>query len=129
MLQMKFDDHEQERPFWVGSNNAVLNTPFPGIQIKAFANKHSKIGVFLSGPAGPLSVKPIRKLIERDLTSLKRQLPAGTEIDAKASWPIALYSAEFQSADDKRAWLMKMLNEFVTVLRPRLKKWKAELGG
>ena len=30
VLRMKFDDPEQEPPYWVGTNNAVLNTPFPG---------------------------------------------------------------------------------------------------
>ena len=37
VLKMKFDDPEQEPPFWLATNNVVLNTPFPGIQIKAFA--------------------------------------------------------------------------------------------
>src|SRR5262249_24900593 len=34
VLNMKFDDPEQEAPFWNVNNNVVLNTPFPGIQIK-----------------------------------------------------------------------------------------------
>src|SRR5579885_2088716 len=51
ILRMKFDDPEQEPPFWTVTNNAVLNTPFPGIQIKAFAMVNSsRIGVFVSGP-------------------------------------------------------------------------------
>src|SRR5262249_19566695 len=33
ILRMKFDDPEQEPPFWTVTNNVVLNTPFPGIQI------------------------------------------------------------------------------------------------
>lgn len=48
--KIKLDDFEQEPPFWVVTNNVVLNTPFPGIQIKALATvKRSQIGVFLSG--------------------------------------------------------------------------------
>jgi hypothetical protein len=31
LLNMKFDDPEQEAPFWVGTNNLVLKTPFPGV--------------------------------------------------------------------------------------------------
>jgi hypothetical protein len=51
ILKMAFDDPEQEPPFWLATNNAVLSTPFPGIQIKAFAEVgRSRIGVFLSGP-------------------------------------------------------------------------------
>src|SRR5207248_2200742 len=37
VLKMSLDDPEQEPPFWVATNNVVLNTPFPGIQIKALA--------------------------------------------------------------------------------------------
>jgi hypothetical protein len=51
VLQMKFDDPEQEPPFWLATNNVVLNTPFPRIQIKALAIRDSsEIGVFISGP-------------------------------------------------------------------------------
>jgi hypothetical protein len=32
---MKFDDPDQDPPYWVGTNNVVLSTPFPGILIKA----------------------------------------------------------------------------------------------
>ena len=49
--QIKLDDPEQEPPFWLATNNVVLNTPFPGIQIKALPIRDSsQIGVFVSGP-------------------------------------------------------------------------------
>jgi hypothetical protein len=47
---MKFDDPEQNAPFWVATNNVVLNTPFPGIQIKAAAIVgDTQVEVFVSG--------------------------------------------------------------------------------
>jgi hypothetical protein len=29
ILKMKFDDQQQEAPFWLATNNIVLNTPLP----------------------------------------------------------------------------------------------------
>ncbi len=131
ILRMKFDDPDQEPPFWMAPNNAVLRTPFPGIQIKAYARVTPKsgMGVIVSGPRRDQSVQPIRKFIRRESDVLQRELPAGTEIDARATWPISLFRAEFDSDDDNRAWLIETLNEFVNVLRPRLKKWQTEIGG
>src|SRR5271157_1316590 len=52
VLKMKFDDPEQEPPYWVGTNNVVLRTPFPGVYIKAWATHPSRAepttGMFLS---------------------------------------------------------------------------------
>ena len=118
---MKFDDPEQEPPFWVVTNNAVLNTPFPGIQIKAWVAP----GIFLSGPR-LAKLAEIEKYIKRDRSSLLKELPEGTEIDLKRTHPIVLYGPDLKSDDQKRAWIMKNLNTFATVLRPRLRKWYAE---
>jgi hypothetical protein len=35
---MKLEDPEREPRFWLVTNNVVLNTPFPGIQIKALSH-------------------------------------------------------------------------------------------
>lgn len=81
VLDMKFDDPEQEAPFWVVTNNAVLNTPFPGIQIKALAIVNSsEAGVFLSGPR-LANLAMIEKYIKRERSSLLKELPDGTEIN------------------------------------------------
>lgn len=127
ILQMKFDNRDQDAPFWTGTNNVVLNTPFPGIQIKAYSlvKKH-QIAVFLPWPRDPDSLKLIRKFIGRDRDILKRKLPEGTEIDPKGPWPIVLATREFQSDPDKLAWIKKMLNQFVNALRPLLKAWYEE---
>ena len=121
VLDMKFDDPEQEPPFWVVTNNAVLNTPFPGIQIKAFAAP----GVFLSGPR-LANLAMIEKYIKRDRSSLLKELPKSTEIDLKKQYPIILYGLDLKSDDEKRAWIMKTLNTFANVLRPHLRRWYAE---
>jgi hypothetical protein len=125
ILSMKFDDPEQEPPFWTATNNVVLNTPFPGIQIKAFASVNSShIGVFVSGPRRE-NVLMIQKFLKRERPSLKAQLPNGTKLRV-GDWPIMIDTSDCESDPEKRAWITKTLNEFVNVLRPRLRKWYAE---
>jgi hypothetical protein len=125
ILRMKFDDPEQEAPFWLATNNAVLNTPFPGIQIKAYSLKDgSQIGVFVSGPRRA-NVMMIQKYLRRERDSLLRALPKGTEVNA-GSCKIAIAEFDMESDDDKREWIMKTLNDFANVLRPRLRKWYQE---
>jgi hypothetical protein len=122
---MKLDDPEQEPPFWLATNNVVLNTPFPGIQLKAFAMTNStRIGVFLSGPRRE-NVMMLQKYLKRERSSLLNDLPAGTEI---RSGDCSIWIDEFglESDDEKRAWIMKTMNTFANVLRPRLRKWYAE---
>lgn len=126
VLDMKFDDPEQEAPFWTGANNAVLNTPFQGIQIKAFAIVNgSQIGVFVSGPR-LANLTAIQKHVKRERRSLLQELPDGTEIRSGNRWPIAIYEFNLESDDEKRAWIMRMMNAFATILRPRLRKWYEE---
>jgi len=126
VLKMKFDDPEQEAPFWNVNNNAVLNTPFPGIQIKALAIVNSsQIGVFVSGPRAT-NVMMIQKYLKRERRSLLNELPDGTEIKIGDRWPIKIYEFELDSDEERQAWIMKTMNAFANVLRPRLRRWYAE---
>jgi len=126
ILEMRFDDQEQEPPFWLATNNVVLNTPFPGIQIKALAIVGSaQIGIFMSGPRVE-NMKLIEGHLKRERQSLLRELPDGTEIRAGDKWPITLMKFDIPTDDKRRAWLMDNLNKFVSVLRPRLKSWYKE---
>jgi hypothetical protein len=123
ILKMGFDDPQQEPPFWLATNNIALNTPFPGIQIKALAIVGKpQIGIFLSGPKAA-NVTAIQKYLKRDRRSLLNELPNGTEIRIGDAWPIMLLEFDIESDDEKRAWIMKALNTFANVLRPRLKRW------
>ncbi len=126
VLKMKFDDPEQEAPFWNVNNNVVLNTPFPGIQIKALAIVNSsQIGVFVSGPR-LANLMMIQKYLKRERTSLLKELPNGTEMKIGNKWPIQIYEDDLESDDERRVWIMKTLNAFANVLRPRLRKWYKE---
>jgi hypothetical protein len=108
------------------ARNVVLNTPFPGIQIKALAIRNSsQIGVFLSRPR-TANLLMIQKYLKRDRTALSNELPKGTEIKTGNKWPIQIYECDIESDDEKRAWIMKTMNTFANVLRPRLRSWYAD---
>jgi hypothetical protein len=126
VLQMRFDDPEQEAPRWMPPNNAVLATPYPGIQIKAWAMRDGKSqGVFLTGPRAE-NIEAILKFVKRDRSYLLEQLPNGTVLDIRDIYPIILKNEERLSDSERYAWLKRALNDFVNVLRPRLKKWHDE---
>ena len=126
VLQMRLEDPQQEPPFWVGSNNAVLNTPFPGIQIKAFAIVGtSQAGVFLSGTRR-VNLFAIEKDLSRERASLLKNLPEGTEIRNGHRYPLMLYHDGFRSDRQRQEWIIRTMNRFVKVLRPRLRKWYEE---
>ncbi len=128
VLKMKFDNPEQEPPYWVGTNNVVLSTPFPGILIKAasLTNK-DYIEVFLSATKYE-KLDAVRHLAKQDSRYLLDSLPKGTVInDPELGWPVAIKNREHLADSEKHAWLAENLNAFVNVLRPRLKKWYEEM--
>ena len=56
IVEMKFDDPEQEAPFWTGSsNNVALNTPFPGIQIRHSPSSVRRSACSCPGHDAPIS--------------------------------------------------------------------------
>jgi hypothetical protein len=125
VLQMKFDDPEQEPPRWLVTNNIALRTPYPGIQIKAWAMVDGKqTGVYVTGPTARLD--EVEELMRKDKKYLTDNLPKGTIVDPRAGWPIVLKNEDSLSDADRYAWLKKTLNEFANVLRPRLRKWYEE---
>jgi hypothetical protein len=75
------------------------------------------------------NVVAIEGLIKRDKRYLLENLPKGTIIDASEGWPIILKNDGSLSDVDRKAWLVKTLNAFANVLRPRLRKWYQETRG
>jgi hypothetical protein len=76
----------------------------------------------MSGPKAA-NVIAIQKYLKRERRSLSNELPNGTEIRIGDKWPIVLMEFDIESEDEKRAWIMKTLNTFANVLRPRLARW------
>jgi hypothetical protein len=128
VLNMKFDDPDQEPPYWTATNNMVLSTPFPGILIKAASLKPKDyVEVFLSATRTE-NLDPIRRLAKRDKQYLLDNLPKGTVVnDPRLGWPVAVTNQQLSTDAEKYAWLKENLNAFVNVLRPQLRKWHEEM--
>jgi hypothetical protein len=65
----------------------------------------------------------IQKFLKRERASLLRELPKGTEI---AAGDITICESGLESDGEKQAWIIKTLNSFASVLRPRLRRWYAK---
>jgi len=101
VLAMSLDDPEQERPTWSITNNVILNTSFPGIQIKAFAMIDSpRVGVFLSAPRRS-NLTMLQKYLRNERAVLLSSLPSGTKI---TSTSVHLVDETLQSDDERREW-------------------------
>lgn len=125
VLSMTFDDPEQEPPYWVGTNNVVMKTPFPGIFIKAFASVSARnMGVFVAGSRRD-NVKAIEDEVRAETRALLRELPPGTEIWPERDGPIITVETEIEGDDARREWIVEVLNTYVNALRPRLRDWYA----
>jgi hypothetical protein len=123
ILQMKFDDPEQEAPYWSGSNNAVLRTPYPGVFIKAWSGTDGATGVFLSSNQSSVPAESVSRFIKFHKDALTKELPEGTEVDEDSEHPLLVRNDDLETDDEKYNWIKKNLNVFVNVLRPKLLKW------
>lgn len=85
----------------------------------------SAIGLFLTGTRRE-NVDQIQEYLKRDQAELLRELPDGTLIRVGHAWPILIETTDIESDDERRDWIIKRLNQFASVLRPRLKAWYAE---
>ena len=120
ILNMKFDDPNQSPPQWTGTNNVVLRSPHPGIQIKAWATiDGGSMGVYVRGTTEQNQLI-LADFVKRHRRQLKRELPSDTQIDSSGDWPIVLSSDQAIPDRDRQAWLRRNLNGFVNVLRPLL---------
>jgi hypothetical protein len=121
------NDPDQEPPYWTGSNNVVLSTPFPGILIKAASIVDDDfVEVFLSATRTE-NLDPVRRLAKRDKQYLLDNLLKGTVVnDPQRTWPVAIANRQLSTDAKKYAWLKENLNAFVNVLRPQLRKWHEE---
>jgi hypothetical protein len=125
VLGTSFDDPEQEPPYWAGTNNVVLRTPYPGILIKALALVDSAVmEVFVAGSRRD-NVRAIEDHLRAEQQTLARELPAGTVIAPEDDWPIRTRETSIQGDQERRAWIGRTLNAYVNALRPRLRAWHA----
>lgn len=119
ILNMKFDDPEQEAPHWEAPNQVVLETPCPSILIKAAKNL-----IYLSSPRGD-NWKEVDGFIASEWKEVKKEIP-DIRVGKENENYFYLHNDSKGTDDQQREWLKKNLNTYVNILRPRLKKWHEE---
>lgn len=126
ILEMRFDDPDQDPPALHWPNHVRVPLPWPKTWITAYKNEAAtgSSGAFLAGRESDLN--PLLDLLE-PLDELLTELPAGTSLrNGIPSGKFSLYTDRanetFASEDDCRTWLTATLNQYVNALRPRLKR-------
>ncbi|WP_166802169.1 hypothetical protein [Microvirga pakistanensis] len=124
VLGMSFDDPDQEplKLYW--PNNVRAQLLWPGTWITAYQSTRT-CGVFLAGRKRELE-EEVLHLLSPQLDQIASELPEGTEIgNVRSSGEMAIKTTRaigtYKNDDEKREWLNPVLNQYVNVLRPRLK--------
>jgi hypothetical protein len=123
IVDMKFDDPEQEQPRLYWMNNTRTRLPWPSIWLTAWHNEspNGVCGVALSGRAK--RINEVWRRLRKDADEIQRELPEGSTVEAgRFGIGITKPNSEFRNDDERRAWLKATLNTFVNVLRPRIIK-------
>jgi hypothetical protein len=124
VLDMKFDDPDQEplKLFW--PNNVRAQLPWRGTWVTAYQSTKT-CGVFVAGRAQ--EIEELLHVIGPQIDEIASELPEGTQVGgvrSPAGMAITTFRpiSSFANDDEKREWLKKMLNQYVNALRPRLKQ-------
>lgn len=121
IVEMKFDDPEQEQPRLHWKNNTRTRLPWPNTWLTTWCNDspNGVCGVALSGRTD--SLDELWQHLHRSARQIERELPEGSTVD-EGRFGIGLLrpNVEFRDDDEKRAWMKLTTNHFVNVLRPRM---------
>jgi hypothetical protein len=122
VVDVKFDDAEQEQPKLYWSNNVRTPLPWPGTWLTGWRNvsEDGVCGVALSGTKS--DVEAFWRTIRPEARQIEAALPKGSTVDrGRFGIRTTKPNKEFRTDDEKRAWIKANLNQFVNVLRPRMK--------
>lgn len=127
VLEMTFDDPEQDAPKLFYPNNVRVALPWPQSWILAYRSARlGTIGLATAGRKG--ADQGLIARLEPHREEILDALPEGTDLRPFASgeglsFAIEKAVSEFADEDAQRAWVKEMLNGFVNVLRP----WSAKM--
>jgi hypothetical protein len=130
ILDMAFDDPDQERPRLHYPNNVRLPLPWPNTWILGAglaATGGYQVCLIEGGAAASKTLGPLLELRQEQILS---QLPKGAALKRGKSgdsfFSTEILKSSFANDDQARAWLKEQLNGYVNVFRPLLKALKAE---
>ena len=126
VIQMRFDDPEQDTPKYRWRNHVRANLPVPGLWIAAYL-PDGGAGVFLSGNKG---VRQVAHGVLMADETLACELPEGAQFEVGSTGEpyltVRAPANAFASDHAKREWICSTLNQFANALRPRLKQLRSQ---
>lgn len=117
VLDMQFDDPDQEPLKLYYPNNVRTQLPWPGTWVTAY-RANDRCGVFVGGREEPL--REIWSALEPDLGEVLSEVP-GAASSSGSPVSVSRPMSGFRDDEAARDWLKRMLNAYVNALRPRLK--------
>ncbi len=122
VLATRFDDPDQPELRYRYPNNVRTPLPWPGTWITGYraGGSTGRVGVFVGGHAEPLA--ELLKNFAPYESTLKRTLPDGCQFEPNLGPGISRPIRDFADEAAPKAWLSKILNEFVNVFRPIIGK-------
>jgi hypothetical protein len=122
VVEMKFSDPDQVPPRLHWKNNVRVPLPWRGTWLTGWRNDSPDgvCGVALSGTGK--SIDAFWRRIRGQAAALESELPEGSTVEpGRFGIGIMRPNREFRNDDERRAWLIKNLDRFAGVLRPRMK--------
>ncbi|RLA39551.1 MAG: hypothetical protein DRR42_27050 [Gammaproteobacteria bacterium] len=123
VLDMTFDDPEQEPPQLFYPNNVRIALPWPNMWILMYCMANGRTGICTAGRKG--ADQPAIEGLESQREEILAELPEGAEFvrfhdSAGFTYRMERKSDEFESEDQNKDWLIQAANRYVNALRPRL---------
>jgi hypothetical protein len=123
VVDMTFSDPGQPAPRLHWKNNVRAQMPWKGTWLTGWRNDSPDgvCGVALSGSGK--SIDAFWRRIRRQAAELERELPDGATVEpGRFGIGIVRPNGEFRDDDERRAWIIKNLEQFSRVLGPRMKE-------
>lgn len=125
ILEMSFDDPEQEPPQLYYPNNARIALPWPNMWITLYCMQNGRTGVCTAGKKG--ADQPAIDILKASQNEILSELPEGAVFDRFQDSNGNMIRTErrvdeFSNDEEIKSWLMEVANAYINVLRPRLNR-------
>jgi hypothetical protein len=124
VLDMTFDDPEQEPPQLFYPNNVRISLPWPKMWILIYCMANGRTGICTAGQKG--ADQSAIEGLDSQREAILADLPEGAEFVRFNSSEGLTYrterrTEEFENEEENKDWLIQAANQYVNALRPRLK--------
>lgn len=126
VLEMSFDDPEQEPPQLFYPNNVRIALPWPNMWVLLYCMANGRTGVCTASRKNVGQPAMDELIIQRE--AILTELPAGSRLLGSGSerdgsfFSTERRTEEFEDEEANKAWLIDCANKYINALRPRLNR-------